>query len=146
MTDVEVRPHNQSPAMRPQSLNNNNSLSSLGDSDFPGKHDLTVIHSPALKNLDIIFVHGLGGGSRKSWCYDKNPGIFWPEWLPQLPTLSLARISTFGYNADIISHEGTIDTDVESFAEQLLHCLTIYGEPHERFGKVCPSFCFHQPE
>ena len=127
---TEGRPHNQDLTSR--------SRSSLIDSDFPGKLDLTVIHSPASRNLDIIFAHGLGGGSRKTWCYDKNPGIFWPEWLPQLPTLSRARISTFGYNADIIGKKGTTGTDVESFAKHLLHCLTTYGPRLEKFGKVCP--------
>lgn len=114
-----------------RSLNSNSS-----NSDFPGKLDLTVIHSPGSRNLDIIFVHGLGGGSRKTWCYDKNPGIFWPEWLPQLATLSRARISTFGYNAEIFGSKGSADANVESFAKQLLHCLTIHGQGHEKFGKV----------
>lgn len=103
---------------------------------LPGKLDLTIIHEPTSRKLDIIFVHGLGGGSRKTWCYNKNPSIFWPEWLPQLSALSRARISTFGYNADIVVHAGTTQANVESFAKQLLHCLTIHGQRHEKFGRV----------
>ena len=130
---TEGRPLNQNRA------NSKIPKDNLGGNAFPGKLDLTIIHSPTSKNLDIIFVHGLGGGSRKTWCYDKNPGIFWPEWLSQLPILSRARISTFGYNADVIASKGTTDTNVESFAKHLLHCLTIYGQRHEKFGKVCPQ-------
>ena len=102
-----------------------------------GELELTIIHHPSSRNLDIIFVHGLGGGSRKTWCFNRNPSIFWPEWLPQISTLTRARISTFGYNADIIANTGTTEANVESFAKQLLHCLTVHGQRHEKFGRVC---------
>jgi len=113
--------------------------SSKGDTaaKFPGRLGLTVIHEPASRNLDVIFVHGLGGGSRKTWCYKKSPNIFWPEWLPQIPTLSRARISTFGYNAEVIAHTGYNQANVESFAKQLLHSLAIHGQRHSKFGRVC---------
>ncbi|KAF8420168.1 Alpha/Beta hydrolase protein, partial [Terfezia claveryi] len=110
---------------------------------FPGKLGLTVIHESTSRKLDIIFVHGLGGGSRKTWCYDRNPEIFWPEWLGDIPELSRARISTFGYNADIIANTGTTQANVESFAKELLHFLTIHGQRYEAFGRVPIIFICH---
>ena len=103
---------------------------------FPGRLGLTVIHEPTSRNLDVIFVHGLGGGSRKTWCYKKSSDIFWPEWLPQIPMLSRARVSTFGYNAEVIAHTGYNQANVESFAKQLLHSLAIHGQRHGKFGRV----------
>ncbi|KAF8425285.1 WD40-repeat-containing domain protein [Tirmania nivea] len=110
---------------------------------LPGRLGLTVIHEPTSRNLDIVFVHGLGGGSRKTWCYDRNPKIFWPEWLRDIPELSHARISTFGYNADIIANTRTTQANVESFAKELLHCLSIHGQRHEAFGRVPIIFICH---
>ena len=50
---------------------------------------------------DLVFIHGLGGGSRKTWSYSSDLEYFWPqEWLPREPELAAVRIHTFGYNAN----------------------------------------------
>ncbi|KAJ4287270.1 hypothetical protein N0V90_012668 [Kalmusia sp. IMI 367209] len=55
-------------------------------------------------NVDIVFIHGLGGNRKDTWTFEQTrefPASFWPqELLPkQAPT---ARILTFGYNADFV--------------------------------------------
>jgi len=50
--------------------------------------------------------------------------------------LSRARVSTFGYNAEVIAHTGYNQANVESFAKQLLHSLAIHGQRHGKFGRV----------
>ncbi|KAK6703137.1 hypothetical protein SNK04_013023 [Fusarium graminearum] len=53
-------------------------------------------------SLDVIFVHGLNGGSRSSWT---SGDTFWPrDLLPQL--LPKARIMTFGFNANVMADCG----------------------------------------
>ncbi|KAF8433173.1 WD40-repeat-containing domain protein [Terfezia claveryi] len=125
------------PSLSQTSLGSSSREGASTSHKFPGKLGLTVIHESTSRKLDIIFVHGLGGGSRKTWCYDRNPEIFWPEWLGDIPELSRARISTFGYNADIIANTGTTQANVESFAKELLHFLTIHGQRYEAFGRAC---------
>lgn len=61
---------------------------------------LNLIYSTPEPDADIIFVHGLGGGSYKTWSWEHNPENFWPIWLSTEPELSNTRIFTFGYNAD----------------------------------------------
>lgn len=61
---------------------------------------LEVIYIPPGEHkVDIIFVHGLGGGSRRTWSKDNNPDNFWPlNLLPLEAETNEARISTFGYD------------------------------------------------
>jgi len=67
-----------------------------------GPHGLNCIYSPSEPLVDLIFVHGLHGGSYKTWRKENQRGYFWPgEWLPKDPDFrSTVRIHTFGYNAD----------------------------------------------
>ena len=70
------------------------------EQDAWGPVGLTLLHEPSEPLIDFIFVHGLGGGSRKTWSKSENPAHFWPkEWLPTEPRLKNVRIHTFGYNA-----------------------------------------------
>ena len=59
-----------------------------------------VTHSkPVNPEVDIIFVHGLDGGSFSSWAKNEDPNSYWPkQWLPKEVELSKARIHTYGYN------------------------------------------------
>lgn len=90
-----------------------------------GSVGLTVLHSPekGKRKADIVFVHGLGGASRKTWSKDLKPELFWPlEFLPLEADLSQARILTFGYNADF-RKAGGIHVSVLDFAKDLLYEL-----------------------
>jgi len=69
--------------------------------DFVGPPGLNLLYAPPEPLLEFIFVHGLRGGSRKTWSYSSNPYHYWPkEWLPRDPEFKNARIFSFGYNSD----------------------------------------------
>ncbi|KAI3342513.1 NACHT and WD domain protein [Ustulina deusta] len=77
--------------------------SSVGDilNDPVGPLGLNLLYSPPEPILDIVFVHGLGGGSRKTWSKTELLSHFWPqEWLPKDDTFERVRIQSFGYNSD----------------------------------------------
>ncbi|TLD31118.1 hypothetical protein PspLS_02866 [Pyricularia sp. CBS 133598] len=74
------------------------------DVDDPkGPLGLTVLFTPEEPQVDLIFVHGLGGGSRKTWSKTSRRDHFWPqEWLPKDPSFRHVRIQTFGYDSDYL--------------------------------------------
>jgi hypothetical protein len=87
---------------------------------------------------DLIFIHGLNGGSQSTWTKNGNPSLFWPrEWLPKDEAFQDVRIHTFGY-ASSISRESVLS--VPDFARSLLgsihDCPNI---PHD--GDVCSNGC-----
>ncbi|KAL6834900.1 hypothetical protein V8C40DRAFT_233072 [Trichoderma camerunense] len=64
---------------------------------------LTTLYDPAPRNAiaDIIFIHGLGGSSRKTWSNSSRPMSFWPkDWLPDERGFEDVRVHSFGYRAD----------------------------------------------
>ncbi|KAI0546158.1 WD40 repeat-like protein [Xylaria curta] len=67
-----------------------------------GSLGLNLLFEPSEPRLDIIFVHGLQGGSRKTWSLrPTDPLTYWPsEWLPHEPGFRHARIHSFGYDSD----------------------------------------------
>lgn len=90
---------------------------SRGDSSNLGLH---VLHEPQVTTLDIIFVHGLGGDSRRTWSKNHDPALFWPEvWLPFEPGVSAARILTFGYDANWRGASRSL-SNISDFAKELL--------------------------
>ncbi|KLU88588.1 hypothetical protein MAPG_07574 [Magnaporthiopsis poae ATCC 64411] len=97
---------------------------------------LTILHTPeAEREVDIVFLHGLGGTSRRTWCRDRDLDNFWPQlWLPHaLPT---ARVLTFGYNAHFSSRKEQASSTIGDFAADLLFRMK-YGETTpERLGQV----------
>ena len=61
-----------------------------------GPLGLNLLYSPAAPEIDFIFVHGLGGNSRKTWSKSR----FWPEeWLPKDPVFKNVRIHSYGYDS-----------------------------------------------
>ena len=44
-----------------------------------GPLGLIALFDPPTSLLDFIFVHRLGGGSRKTWCKSGQEGLFWPR-------------------------------------------------------------------
>lgn len=68
-------------------------------------------------------MHGLGGTSRLTWSKNRNLKLFWPlTFLPLEPDVCLARILTFGYNANF-SKAGNASTSILGFAKDLLFDL-----------------------
>lgn len=54
-----------------------------------------------------MFVHGLGGDSRKTWSSHNDPASYWPaQWLPREPGFERARIHTFGYDTKFLTGNG----------------------------------------
>lgn len=96
----------------------------LKDGTEPGPLGLNVVYAPPNGHkADIVFVHGLGGNSRWTWSKYKNPELFWPlTFLPLEPDVCLARILTFGYNANF-RKGGNAGTSVLDFAKDLLFDL-----------------------
>lgn len=84
---------------------------------------LTVVYEPdeGTPAVNIIFVHGLGGTSRKTWCWNRDADYFWPqEWLPLETGLGQARILSFGYNAHYASAGPKNILSITDFARSLL--------------------------
>ncbi|KAI2467412.1 hypothetical protein F4781DRAFT_311348 [Annulohypoxylon bovei var. microspora] len=81
---------------------------------------LHVVHQPEFASFDIIFVHGLGGHSQRTWSKNHDPSLFWPGlWLPFEPDIAKARILTFGYNAAWRGATRSI-ASITDFAKELL--------------------------
>ncbi|KAK4038406.1 hypothetical protein C8A01DRAFT_47974 [Parachaetomium inaequale] len=96
---------------------------------------LLVLYAPPERTIDIVFIHGLGGTSLRTWCRDRHVDHLWPKlWLPdELPT---ARVLTFGYNAHFTSRKGRVSSTIGDFATDLLFRMK-YGEnTPERLGEV----------
>jgi hypothetical protein len=107
-----------------------------------GPLGLTVLFEPegSLPTVDIVFVHGLRGGSEHTWSFNDDPKLFWPrEWLPKEPAIRGARISTFGYDSDYLAGGKRKGLSITDFARELLSSLKV--SPNEEhglgFGKVC---------
>ncbi|KAH9907305.1 WD40-repeat-containing domain protein [Xylariomycetidae sp. FL2044] len=86
-----------------------------------GPLGLATIHEPDDHPLvDLVLIHGLGGGSRKTWSKTANPLHFWPKsWLPQDPDFHQVRIHSFGYNADWIERRRSI-LSIHDFAQSFV--------------------------
>lgn len=70
--------------------------------------------------VDIVFVHGIGGSSRKTWAYSGDEDKFWPQsWLPADPDFEDARIHSFGYSADW-GKRTTTTMNIHDFAQSLI--------------------------
>jgi hypothetical protein len=101
---------------RPWSENNES------DNENKGPLGLTTVYNPPLSAIaDLIFVHGLGGGSRSTWCKNNDPSLFWPqEWLSSDAKFEDVRIYTFGYNSKLGSES---ILNINDFAKSLLGAI-----------------------
>lgn len=62
---------------------------------------LNLLHCPSDPRIDFVFVHGLGGGSRKTWSKTSSISHYWPqEWLSKDPKFQYVRVHSYGYNSD----------------------------------------------
>ncbi|KAL2261418.1 hypothetical protein VTK26DRAFT_4213 [Humicola hyalothermophila] len=94
--------------------------------DEKGPLGLTTLYDPeppASPVADIVFIHGLGGGSRKTWSYSSDPFHYWPKsWLSTDKDFGDVRIHAFGYNADWSEIKQSV-LDIGDFAQSLLGAL-----------------------
>ena len=70
--------------------------------DGKGPFGLNTLFDPDTPAIaDLVFVHGLGGGSKSTWTKSNDASLYWPrEWLPQDPGFQDVRIHSFGYNSN----------------------------------------------
>lgn len=72
-------------------------------SDTKGSLGLTLLYAPSEPRFDFVFVHGLGGGSRKTWSKTASASHYWPrEWIPKDPAFKDVRVHSFGYDSDFV--------------------------------------------
>ena len=72
---------------------------------------------------DIIFVHGLAGGSVSTWTRSQDPNSFWPErWLGTDPAFERVRIHTYGYDASWGKRKKS-PLDVHAYGQALIEEL-----------------------
>lgn len=94
---------------------------STDDHDEKGALGLNLLHAPSEPLIDIIFIHGLGGGSRRTWSL--VPSIaqyYWPkEWLPKDAAFKNVRFHSFGYNSDYVKGRNNSLT-IQNFGQSLL--------------------------
>lgn len=76
--------------------------SGAGVTDDPkGPLGLIPLFSPPNPRIDLVFVHGLGGGSRKTWSKTPVRSHYWPkEWLSKDAAFQDVRIHSYGYDSD----------------------------------------------
>ncbi|KAK7416890.1 hypothetical protein QQX98_004948 [Neonectria punicea] len=97
------------------------------DGDYWGPLGLNTLHEPSEPLIDFIFVHGLGGGSRKTWSNTHNIADYWPqEWLPTEPRMKNVRIHSFGYDANW-KNRGASTLTIHDFGQALL--MDIHNSP-----------------
>lgn len=88
--------------------------------DTWGPLGLTLLHEPSDPLIDFVFVHGLGGGSRKTWSKTTNIAHYWPqEWLPKEPSFKNVRVHAFGYDSNW-RRRGTSTLTIHDFGQALL--------------------------
>jgi hypothetical protein len=101
-----------------------------------GSLGLQTAFTPSDPSIEYVFIHGLGGGSTRTWCLKPEPSYFWPkEWLPRHPDFSNVRIHSFGYDSDWKS-KGKSTVTAHDFGQALLLAL----RSSECFSSVCRRF------
>lgn len=83
---------------------------------------LTTLYDPNLEvAVDLVFVHGLNGGSQSTWTKNEDQSLFWPrEWLPKDYAFRDVRIHTFGY-ASGLNHRSVLN--IPDIARSLLYSI-----------------------
>ena len=104
------------------------------EEDVKGPLGLNLLYTVNEPLIDFIFVHGLGGGSRKTWSKSSDPYHYWPkEWLSRDPEFSCVRVHSFGYKADWTERKDSV-LNIHDFALSLLG--EIQSNPDIRRSKV----------
>lgn len=102
--------------------------------DVKGGLGLTTLHQPSEPRIEFVFVHGLHGGSRKTWSLDPGDNAtFWPKmWLPTEAGFEHVRVHTFGYDSDW-SKTSRSSMRIRDFSQALL--ASIYNSPIMKIPK-----------
>ena len=88
----------------------------------------TVVDPGDRRNIDLVFIHGLGGLSHITWSHDGKPENFWPkEWLPKERGMDTARIMIWGYDAPSNPFSAGTTMNISRFATDLLNALLVKG-------------------
>lgn len=88
--------------------------------DPKGPLGLNLLYSPSEPLIDFVFVHGLGGGSRKTWSKTSSVSHYWPqEWIPKDPAFRNVRVHSFGYDSDWIKGRDNC-LNIHHFGKSLL--------------------------
>ncbi|RJE21000.1 WD40 [Aspergillus sclerotialis] len=87
--------------------------------DSKGSLGLSILYAPSFPIIDLVFVHGLGGGSRKTWSKSGSPADYWPQWLSKDPAFKNVRVHSFGYNSDWTKGKDNC-LDIHHFAKSLI--------------------------
>lgn len=106
-----------------------------------GPVGLRLLHSSPEPIVDIVLVHGLRGGSVKTWRKGNHPRYFWPQnWLPLEPGFDNVNIHTFGYESDWADTKSSI-LNVHDFGRSLLEEMR--NSPYIRSNKKVPyrAYC-----
>ncbi|KAI4158780.1 MAG: hypothetical protein LQ342_007127 [Letrouitia transgressa] len=108
-------------------LSRADTLTSGQPSDEPTFSDslgFSILYAPpGAQAVDLIFLHGLGGASIKTWCKEYDRSLCWPKyWLPEDLGLQNVRVLTFGYNAEVLSKTKT-KANISDFAKGLLAAM-----------------------
>ncbi|KAL8908321.1 MAG: hypothetical protein Q9171_005507, partial [Xanthocarpia ochracea] len=90
--------------------------------DAKGPLGLNTLYIPIDTTVaDLVFVHGLAGGSRSTWTKNGEPSLYWPqEWLPNDPGFRDVRIHSFGYNAN---WDKESSLNIHDFSKSLLESI-----------------------
>ncbi|MCJ1353732.1 MAG: hypothetical protein MMC33_003719 [Icmadophila ericetorum] len=119
--------------------------SSASTSSVGNPLGLTLVHAYPNPICDLVFVHGLGGTSRGTWSWNRDPENFWPPWLGDDSDLSRTRIFTFGYNAAFAGSYTSLS--ILDFAKDLLFRMKTYTGENEQdnaqFGEHPIIFVAH---
>lgn len=106
---------------------------SIPEDESRGAYGLNLLYSPPEPLVDLIFVHGLGGGSVKTWCKGGDRRLFWPQvWLQRETDLQNVRVHSFGYNADWKDTKETY-LNIHDFGRSLFGDMST--SPHLRHDK-----------
>ncbi|KAI9375175.1 hypothetical protein BJX61DRAFT_192037 [Aspergillus egyptiacus] len=98
-----------------------------------GPLGLNLLYSPTAPEIDIIFVHGLGGNSRRTWSKSSLQSHFWPkEWLANDPEFKNVRIHSYGYDSYYL--KGKED------------CLNVHHIGKSLLGAISTSPCIANSE
>ena len=115
----------------------------------PSPLGLRTVHQPTTAPVaDIIFIHGLGGGSERTWSKDpRDPTLFWPQhWLPSDTEIGRARILSFGYNANFLPGSSKSIYNIGDFSKALLNEMRFGKDGHGEdldIGRVPIIFVVH---